>query len=144
MESNYEEAPEGFVLGLREDTQYRLPRNSVRISLWQLLREERFRAEVDRRRKILEWFSYGTDPHDEGTVIKFERRFKLSAKTYNYAAIKAGGKWYVTGGAESPQRVTWDEFLLWLVGSDNAEPVMQYRVMTAFGALIKYEEEDGT
>lgn len=34
-------------------------------------------------------------------------------KTYSYAMVKAGGKWYLTG-PDSPQAVTWARLIGWI------------------------------
>ncbi len=53
---------------------------------------------------------YGQDAED-GSVIRFVRHIRTRA--YSYAAIRAGGYWYVTG-SRSPQHVTWNELVRWL------------------------------
>jgi len=53
---------------------------------------------------------YGSDAED-GSVIRFVRRIRT--RTYSYAAIRAGGYWYVTGN-RSPQHLTWSELVRWL------------------------------
>jgi len=53
---------------------------------------------------------YGPDGED-GSVIRFIRTIRT--RTYSYAAIRAGGRWYVTGG-QSPQQLTWSELVRWL------------------------------
>lgn len=50
----------------------------------------------------------------EGTVLAFSKQLDESGVRYSYAAIQAGGRWYLTGRT-SPQAMTWDEFVKWLV-----------------------------
>jgi hypothetical protein len=53
---------------------------------------------------------YGNDL-DDGAVIRFRRIIRM--REYHYAAIRAGGYWYVTG-ERSPQRETWAGLVRWL------------------------------
>lgn len=49
---------------------------------------------------------YGPD-RANGTVLRFDRAIR--AETYSYAAIRANGRWYLTG-ADSPQDIDWAGF----------------------------------
>ena len=61
---------------------------------------------------------------DEGSVIRFQAMFPDSFdRRYNYAAIRAGGRWYTTG--KGPQRVTWDGLLDWMSGKVTHYEVLQ-------------------
>lgn len=50
------------------------------------------------------------DPFEDGTILRFEKRFPNGEKTYSYVATRADGLWYLTG-ARSPQGTSWDEFV---------------------------------
>jgi len=45
--------------------------------------------------------------------VYFELGYPDTPKTYTYAAVKAGGKWYLTG-PDSPQSVTWARLIGWI------------------------------
>lgn len=52
---------------------------------------------------------FGTDAYDEGDVLTFKGDYN-GPKTYAYAAIKAGGKWHLTGG-KAIQHASWDQLV---------------------------------
>lgn len=37
------------------------------------------------------------DPFEDGAVIRWKRRFNQRGTTYTYAALRAGGEWWMTG-----------------------------------------------
>lgn len=56
-------------------------------------------AEISKLQKKLEVVQHGRmgkEPSN-GSVFKIEKRFEAGGKGYAYAAIKADGKWYLTG-----------------------------------------------
>jgi len=53
------------------------------------------------------------EPTEEHTVVRFVIGYPDSPKTYGYAAILAGGKWYMTG-PDSPQAFRWRQIIAWL------------------------------
>lgn len=59
-------------------------------------------AQADAEADLFERFP---DEHDEGSVLVWEKQFTPGGQTYTFAAIKAGGLWYVTG--------KWQVGLLW-------------------------------
>lgn len=76
------------------------------------------------------------DDFDNGAVITFVKTFSAQDEytrrtrggahgPFTYAAVKAGGKWYVTGGS-GPQRATWTT--LWdFIGKDELDaPVVHF------------------
>ena len=73
-------------------------------------RQAEIDAEVARRFALLEPLG-AEDIHGDGTVVRFTKTFTNGDQTYTYVAIKAAGRWYVTGG----WRGTWTELLAWLV-----------------------------
>jgi len=53
------------------------------------------------------------EPEGGHAIVRFVIGYSDTPKTYGYAAIKAGGKWYLTG-PDSPQAVTWARLIGWL------------------------------
>ena len=60
--------------------------------------------------ELAELAKYGSDDYDEGAVLTFKGDFG-GATAYSYAAIKAGGKWHLTGGAKTPSYISWDDLV---------------------------------
>lgn len=54
----------------------------------------------------------GMEPTDDGAVVTFQRSFADTDIFYSYAAMRADGKWYLTGSMGSIA-FTWDELLYW-------------------------------
>lgn len=52
------------------------------------------------------------EPPEPDAVVRFKVQFEGSPKTYNYAAVKVGALWVVTG-ADSQAR-SWEDMLTWL------------------------------
>ena len=65
---------------------------------------------------------------DDGTVIRFSWRPEDSEKVYDYAAIYAGKRWYVTGSGQ--QRMKTSEFEDWLI--ERNIPASAVEVATTF------------
>lgn len=66
-------------------------------------------AKVQAKIDKLEYGRLGKEPAN-GTVFKIEKRFDIGGKGYQYAAIRAGGMWYVTGTAGAgTKQYTWEE-----------------------------------
>lgn len=67
-------------------------------------------AKIDR----LEHGRLGKEPAN-GTVFKVERRFDAAGKGYSYAAVRADGKWYITGTrGDAVKAMDWEEFKRWV------------------------------
>lgn len=49
---------------------------------------------------------FGEDTYEDGDVLTFKGDYN-GPKTYAYAALKAGGKWHLTGG-KAIQHASWD------------------------------------
>lgn len=60
--------------------------------------------------------SWPSEPENDGAVVTFSRKFTPRGQIYSYAAIRAVGKWYVTGSSTEP--FTWDELMDWM-GEDK-------------------------
>lgn len=59
---------------------------------------------------------YGSDDYAEGDVLTFKGDFGNEGGTkYAYAAIKAGGKWHLTGGAKTPSYIGWDALVQFFI-----------------------------
>ena len=88
------------------------------------LREDKINREVDRRRELMDRYPESNYPN--GSVIRFEkkdRRSSSATKLLIYAAVKANGKWWMTGiGLESMDH---DSFLIWLFDDLSDTPVIQ-------------------
>lgn len=50
------------------------------------------------------------EPEPTQSVVRFQTTFEGDPKTYSYAAIKASGKWYITGRLGTVGR-TWTDLL---------------------------------
>lgn len=50
------------------------------------------------------------DPFEDGTVLRFAKRFPNSDQEYSYVAHRVNGLWYQTG-RRSPQGMNWDQFV---------------------------------
>ena len=89
------------------------------VSTLEKVRREREEA---RERKRIEQM-YGDydeanlDDYESGTVLRFSWQPKDSDKTYEYAALWANKRWYVTG-RESPNGLVTEDFVAWLIGKD--------------------------
>lgn len=84
-----------------------------------LRRAEVLRAQADKLEEeeaLRSMFGQESD-YEDGCIIYFERTFNYDyGKPYGYAALKAGGFWFVTGRAQKGYRIGFDdlvdEFLL--------------------------------
>jgi len=87
------------------------------------LRDIQVQAEVERR--LLMAKAYGTEAENffanNGTVLTFSKKFEVDGTAYLYAAIRAGGKWYLSGPTQQGQAYTYQELVAFLVG--GAVPV---------------------
>lgn len=89
-----------------------------------LAEAENLRQQAERLEQIAEERGkYDTDPFKNGTVLKIDMKYRTGNRSYSYAAIKIGGRFYLTGkmgGVLAPltQGKTWDEFVSWLAQGD--------------------------
>lgn len=72
---------------------------------------------------------FGADKFKNGTVIRWKHRFSQGGKKYTYAALKAGGRWYLTN--QQGTMLTWDQ----LVERLNADGVTGVRVASGWEPL---------
>lgn len=99
------------------------------------LEAERVTAEVERRYALLKDYGDGS-LFSDGQVLSFERTFIGSDQVWRYAAVRSGGRWWLTG-AKSPQGLTWEQLVLWLVSGDV--PVSPDRVVVWLGQTISLQ-----
>ena len=80
--------------------------------------EEVARRQVDKLAdlKLQMINKFGDDEYDDGTVVRFQKKFTADGHAYMYAAIKAAGKWYLTGKEQGG--LTWEQFVMFLVGGE--------------------------
>lgn len=62
---------------------------------------------------------YGEDEHNDGAVLRFSADFN-GAKKYLYAAIKAGGKWHLTG-SQAQSNLTWSQLVDFFISSNTTK-----------------------
>lgn len=67
-----------------------------------------------KRIERLEFGKWGKEPAN-GSVFKIEKRFSSIGEKYFYAAIRAGGSWYLTGTrGEAVGAKTWEQLQTWV------------------------------
>ncbi len=52
-------------------------------------------------------FTWGKDEAEDGTHLEIGLRYGDHPKVWTFAAIKAGGYWYLTGTGRVPQAAGW-------------------------------------
>jgi hypothetical protein len=68
--------------------------------------------------------AYGLDSCDDGDILTWEKQFTEDGRVYSYTAMRAGGKWYMTGTDQ-----TWTWFgLIEEIERDNIMPIQIYKV----------------
>jgi hypothetical protein len=103
---------------------------SVEQTVEDIIREKQKQKEVDRR---LAWIdAQGDDTYADGSIVRFEKKWKQNGKTYMYVAIRANNLWYATSGNSLATMMNWQDFLMWL-SEDDPEPtlIVQQDVATA-------------
>src|SRR5690349_716873 len=60
------------------------------------VRQREATREANRRLTLID--GYGEDTYPELAIIRFGKTFTPGGHVYQYAALKAAGRWYVTGG----------------------------------------------
>lgn len=71
----------------------------------------------------------------DGTILVISVRYEgsNSGREYDYAAMKAGGRWYLTGAGQVPQNAGWGAVQRWL--TENGRQVSRVRVATGLTPL---------
>jgi hypothetical protein len=101
--------------------------NAVDQAVAEKARATDIEAEVQTRLGMVA--AYGSDEYDEGTTLRFWKAFPTQGgrfKSYLYAAIKVGQKWFTTGPSQG--QYGWTDLVLWLVS--GSEPTQAYEVIT--------------
>lgn len=74
--------------------------------------------------------NYGADPFKNGTVLKVDMKYRSGNRSYAYAVIKIGGRFYLSGrmgtgsngsitsDGRAASGMTWDNFVAWLAQGD--------------------------
>jgi hypothetical protein len=70
----------------------------------QIHRLEAELAELDR---------FGEDVFPDQTVLIFGCKFPQTVTVYTYVALKASGRWYVTGTGTSSMIKSWNDLVVW-------------------------------
>lgn len=109
---------------IMDETQHFLKENDMRstediLAEAQAARDEAARLEaiVEQREKL------GSDPFKNGSVLKIDMKYRTGNRSYAYAVVKIGGKFYFSGKMGAVTNVTeqgksWDEFVAWLSQGD--------------------------
>jgi len=93
---------------------------------------ENLRQQAERLEAIAEQRAkYGEDPFKNGTVLKVDMKYRTGNRSYAYAVIKVGGRFYLSGrmsaigtGSSMPatsdasRGLTWENFVAWLAQGD--------------------------
>lgn len=100
------------------------------------VRDEMKKRERDRllKEKMALVERFGADTFENGTVVKFSKKFNDNGITYDYAAIKADGKWFTTATLTGSSVFTWEEFLAWLVSGKF--PATEFTLMVPMPAKV--------
>lgn len=49
------------------------------------------------------------EPQADGSTVRFRVQYRPGEKTYTYVALKADGKWLVTGQRYAGRKLSWEE-----------------------------------
>lgn len=112
--------PRGGIQFPTEEKRQRMRTNDELLSEAENLRlqAERLEAIAEQRGR------YGADPFKNGTVLKVDMKYRTGNRSYAYAVIKVGGKFYLSGRMAGDQATgssagyTWDNFVAWLAQGD--------------------------
>jgi hypothetical protein len=58
-------------------------------------------------------FTWGKDEAEDGTHLEIGLRYGTHPKVWTFAALKAGGYWYLTGTGRVPQAAGWGAVARW-------------------------------
>jgi hypothetical protein len=71
-------------------------------------------AKVQKQIDKIEHGRLGKEPAN-GSVFKIERKFERYGTGYTYSAVRADGKWYLTGTrGDATKAMSWDELKRWI------------------------------
>jgi hypothetical protein len=89
-------------------------------------RREVVRSRIEAlEQELAELAKFGDDVYEDGEVLIFSGSF-VSGTNYHYAAIKAGGSWFLTGARNENQYLSWGN----LVSFWRRANVSKIRVVT--------------
>jgi hypothetical protein len=91
---------------------------------------------ADLEREAAELKRFGPDIYEDGEVLVFSTRFgkaKGEGTKYSFAALKAGGRWYLTGPMYGGRAYSWDD----LVSFWRASKVRSVKVVMATEFVIR-------
>lgn len=85
------------------------------------------------------------DRFPDGAVIRFRKQYGPAGKHYQYAAIRAAGKWYTTGAGSSLRNdgttrgssCYWEDLRALLTGESRGMPATNIEVATAWESLTE-------
>ena len=90
------------------------------------------RKAIEKAAKLSRFNELGDEPAGDFTVIRFaktrNKSYSSDEITYVYAAIKAGGKWHITGKTQAAKRHSWNGLKLFMVSGKN--PVDSFEILT--------------
>lgn len=96
-------------------------------------------------------FKIDTRQVPEGTVLLIGIRYVetdpdrsgpyAASRPFTYAALKAGGRWYLTGTGKVPQDAGWGAVQRWL--DDPRRQVVSIKVVTATETLFETSPGEG-
>jgi hypothetical protein len=72
------------------------------------------------------------DQFEEGAIVTFQKGFGRSFM-YTYAAVKAGGKWWMSGLRRPSGSMSWDSLMEFIEEGETETPVIRY--MTDWAVL---------
>jgi hypothetical protein len=89
---------------------------------------ENLRLQAERLEEIAaQRAKYGEDPFKNGTVLKIDMKYRDTARTYAYGAVKTAGRYWLSGRLIPQNGVitasintgwTWEQFVAWLAQGD--------------------------
>jgi hypothetical protein len=107
---------------------YMSARRQERIRAQALKTIERAEKDIERaERRLALLESFPEDHFDEGTVLWFEKKFPSGDRVYTYCALKAGGKWYLTGPSQSGLNYDWGALLEFVIGANAKTDVKAWQ-----------------
>jgi hypothetical protein len=75
------------------------------------------------------------DPYENDTVLIFRKQFKRGSRVYDYAAIRIGGLWFLTGPQQSGLSYTWPKLIEFAV-IDNGLSDVSFMIASAWERVI--------
>ena len=89
------------------DTRYSVRLNAIELQMSALAAEQ--------ARLLAAAAHFGNDVYEDGNILTWEKCFDGSERSYAYAAIKAAGRWYVTGSVAPRDGMLWGALVDFMV-----------------------------